>query len=213
MGTFVQDVLTAVPAWVVYVVVFALPFLEASVLLGFVFPGETAIVFGGVLAGQHRVGVVPVLLLAVAGAVTGDAVGYAIGRRYGTSLQTTRLGRAVGEERWRTTEEFLQRRGGPAVFLGRFTALLRALVPGAAGMAGLSYKRFFVWNALGGATWAGLCVLGGYLVGDVIGRYISQAGYVLVGLAVLAVVVHVVRKRRGAAKERSDTATSDPSAR
>lgn len=205
MGTFVQDVLTGVPPWTVYLVVFALPFLEASVLLGFVFPGETALVFGGVLAGQGRVGLVPVLVLAIVGAVAGDAVGYAVGRRYGSGLQTTRLGRVVGDQRWRTTEDFLQRRGGAAVFFGRYTALLRALVPGAAGMAGLPYGRFFAWNALGGGTWASLCVIGGYLVGDVISRYISNAGYVLIGLVVLAVVVHVVRKRR--------RVTSDQSAR
>ena len=203
MGSLVQDVLTGVPSWAVYVAVFALPFLEASVLLGFVFPGETALVFGGVLAGRHRVGVVGVLLLAVAGAVTGDAVGYAVGRRYGSSLQGTRLGRIVGDERWRTTEDFLQRRGGPAVFLGRFTALLRALVPGAAGMARLPYRVFFLWNALGGAVWASACVLGGYVVGDVIGSYLSDAGYVLVAVVVVAVAVHLLRRRRRATSDRS----------
>lgn len=206
MGTFVQDVLTSVPSVVVYLVVFALPFLEASILLGFVFPGETALVLGGVLAGQHRVSLTIVLILAVLGAITGDAVGYAVGRRYGSDLQGTRLGRVVGDERWRTTEDFLQRRGGAAVFFGRYTALLRALVPGAAGMAGMPYRRFFAWNALGGGTWASLCVLGGYFVGDVISRYISNAGYVLIGLVMLAVLVHVVRKRR-------NRATSDQSAR
>lgn len=198
-----QDALTSVPAWVVYLAVFALPFLEASVLLGFVFPGETALVVGGVLAGQHRVGLLGVLGLAILGAVTGDAVGFAVGRRYGSGLQASRLGRLVGADRWRTTEQFLQRRGGTAVFFGRFTALLRALVPGAAGMAGLPYRTFLLYNALGGVAWASACVLGGYVVGDVIGRYLSNAGYVLVGLAVLAVAVHVVRRRR---------ATSDRSA-
>ena len=211
MATFVQDVLTGVPTWVVYVTVFALPFLEASVLLGFVFPGETALVFGGVLAGQHRVNLVLVLVLAVLGAITGDAVGYAVGRRYGTGLQATRLGQVVGQDRWRTTEEFLQRRGGPAVFLGRFTALLRALVPGAAGMAGLPYRTFFVWNAIGGATWASACVLGGYVVGDVISRYISSAGYVLIGLVVVAVAVHLIRRRRH--RDPAGTATSGRSER
>ncbi len=203
MASFVQDVLTSVPSWVVYLTVFALPFLEASVLLGFVFPGETALVLGGVLAGQGRVSVALVLLLAVLGAISGDAVGYAVGRRYGTGLQQTRLGQKVGDERWRTTEDFLQRRGGPAVFLGRFTALLRALVPGAAGMAGLPYRTFFLWNAVGGAVWASACVLGGYVVGDVIGRYISTAGYVLVGVVVLVAAVHVVRSRRRTTSDRS----------
>lgn len=212
MGAFVQDVLTAVPHWVVYLTVFALPFLEASVFLGFVIPGETALVFGGVLAGQGKVSLVAVLLLAVGGAISGDAVGYAVGRRYGSGLQASRLGQKVGDARWRTTEEFLQRRGGPAVFFGRFTALLRAMVPSAAGMAGLPFRTFALWNVTGGALWAGACVLGGYAVGDVIGRYLSSAGYVLIGLAVVAVAVHLVHKRRRERKD-GDAATSDLSAR
>jgi membrane-associated protein len=195
MAAFVQDLLATVPAWAAYLIVFSLPFLEASIFLGFVFPGETALVFGGVLASQGHVSLLAVILLAILGAVTGDGIGYAVGRRYGSSLQVSRLGRVVGPERWQTTEDFLQRHGGPSVFLGRFTALLRALVPGAAGMARLSYPTFAIWNLLGGTAWASACVLGGWAVGDVIGQYLSGAGYVIVGLVAVAVVLYVVRSR------------------
>ena len=206
MAGFVQGVLDGVPSWVLYLAVFALPFLEASVFLGFVIPGETALVFGGVLASQHKVSLTTVLLLAVLGAITGDAVGYGVGRRWGRSLQKTRLGRKVGEKRWATTERFLVRRGAPAVFFGRWTALLRAMVPSAAGMAHLPYRTFALWNALGGTLWAVTCVVGGYLAGDVIGRWFSNAGWVIVALAALALAVHLVRSRR-------ERATSDRSER
>ena len=169
------------PNWVLYLTVFLLPFLEASVFLGFVFPGETALVFGGVLASQGRVSLTTVLLLAIAGAITGDAIGYAVGRRYGAGLQASRLGQRIGDDRWDVTERFLHRRGGTAVFFGRWTALLRAMVPGAAGMAQLPYRTFALYNVLGGTLWAVACVLGGYLVGDVIGRFVSGFGYVIAG--------------------------------
>ncbi|MGB8649214.1 MAG: DedA family protein [Mycobacteriales bacterium] len=196
MASLVQDALSSVPAWVIYATVFALPFLEASVFLGFVFPGETALVFGGVLASQHKVSLSVLMLLAVVGAISGDAVGYGVGHRYGASLQASRLGRKVGDHRWKTTEEFLQRRGGPAVFFGRWTALLRAMVPSAAGMARLPYRTFALWNAVGGTLWAVACVGGGYLVGDVIGTYVSDVGYVILALAALLVAVHLARKHR-----------------
>ena len=202
MASVIHDLLTSVPAWAVYLIVFALPFLEASIMLGFVIPGETALVFGGVLAGngQNSVGVGAVLVVAVAGAIAGDAIGYLVGRRYGPTLQLSRLGLIVGEPRWRTAEEFVRRRGGPAVFLGRFTALLRALVPGVAGMAQLPYRTFALWNVLGGATWAGICVIGGWALGDVITTYLSSAGYAVFGLAVVfAVVLYVLHRRRGPA--------------
>lgn len=196
MAGWIESALGGVPHWVLYLTVFLLPFLEASVFLGFVIPGETALVFGGVLASQHRVSLTVVLLLAIAGAVLGDAIGYAVGRRYGAGLQASRLGQRIGDERWLVTERFLHRRGGTAVFFGRWTALLRAMVPGAAGMARIPYRTFAIYNILGGTLWAIACVLGGYLVGDVIGRFVSGFGYVIGGLALLLLVAHVVKKRR-----------------
>jgi undecaprenyl-diphosphatase len=193
---FVNSVLTGFPVWALYLAVFLLPFLEASILLGFVFPGETALVFGGAVGTQNGASLTVLLLLAIAGAITGDAVGYAVGRRYGQTLQATKLGRLVGEERWVTTESFLLKRGGTAVFFGRWTALLRAMVPGAAGMARLPYRTFFFYNALGGTLWAVACVLGGYLAGETIARYVTSFGYVVLGLVVVAVVVAVVHRRR-----------------
>lgn len=196
MAGFVEDVLGEVPNWVIYLTVFLLPFLEASIFLGFVFPGETALVFGGVLASQGRVSLSVLLALAVVGAILGDTVGYAVGRRYGAGLQASRLGTRIGDARWKATEDFLHRRGGPAVFFGRWTALLRAMVPGAAGMARLPYGTFLLWNAVGGTIWAVACVDGGFLVGDVISRFVSGIGYAIGGVALLALVVHFVRRRR-----------------
>ena len=209
MAGWVQDVLGGVPTWVLYLAVFALPFLEASVFLGFIFPGETALVFGGVLASQGEVSLGTVLALAVIGAITGDAVGYAVGRRWGRGLQVSRLGRKVGEERWATTERFLRRRGAPAVFFGRWTALLRAMVPSAAGMAHLPYRTFALWNALGGTLWAVTCVVGGYLAGDVIGNYVSDAGWVIAAVAVVLVGAHLVKTRRDKGRI-GDTTTLEP---
>lgn len=208
MAAFVEDVLNGVPHWVIYLTVFLLPFLEASVFLGFIFPGETALVFGGVLASQGKVSLSLLLVLAVAGAITGDAVGYAVGRRYGAGLQASRIGQVIGDARWKTTEEFLQRRGGPAVFFGRWTALLRAMVPGAAGMARLPYRTFALWNALGGTIWAVACVYGGYLVGDVIGRFVSGFGYIIGAVVLLALTVHFVRRYRENKKVTSDEIAS-----
>jgi undecaprenyl-diphosphatase len=204
---FVDGVLTSVPTWVVYLAVFGLPFLEASVFLGFVFPGETALVLGGVLASQGRLSIGVVLALAIVGAIAGDAVGYAIGRRFGPGLQSSRLGQLVGEKRWRASERFLHRRGAPAVFFGWFTALLRAMVPSAAGMAKLPYRTFALWNALGGSLWAAAFVLAGYLAGESykqVERYLGRGALALTAVIVLTfVVVHFVRRRRATPSETS----------
>ncbi len=227
----VEDVLVSVPTWTVYLLVFLLPFVECSLFVGFVFPGETVLVLGGVLAsgalpGSGRVGLVTLCVLATLGAVLGDSVGYAAGRRYGPAVQRSRLGRLVGPARWRTAEGFLRRRGGPAVFFGRFTALLRALVPSAAGMSRLPFRTFLAWNAAGGLVWANGCVLGGYAAGASyhrLERWLGTGALVLTGAAGVALVaVHLVRRYRGHGSlvqealdlpDGDDAATSVPSGR
>jgi undecaprenyl-diphosphatase len=79
------------------------------------------------------------------------------------------------------------------------------MVPGAAGMAKLPYRTFAIYNILGGTIWAIACVVGGYLVGDVISRFVSGFGYVIAGIVVLLVIAHFIKKYR------EKRATSDPS--
>ena len=129
------------------------------------------------------------IAVAVACAIAGDSVGYEFGRKFGPGLRRSRLGRKVGENRWNTVDAFIERHGGKAVFLGRLTALLRALMPSMAGMSGMRYRTFLLWNAAGAVLWAPGCVLLGYAFAsalNVVGQTLTWAP-----LAILAVVVVV----------------------
>jgi membrane protein DedA with SNARE-associated domain/membrane-associated phospholipid phosphatase len=159
------DRILALHGWAALALVFLLPALEASAFLGVVVPGEIAVLLGGVLAFQHRVSLPAVLVAAIAGAIVGDTLGYLVGRRWGHTILQGSIGRLVRREHLDRAERYLAERGGPAVFLGRFTAALRALIPGLAGMAGLRYRTFVVYNAAGGAVWATGFVLLGYVAG------------------------------------------------
>jgi membrane protein DedA with SNARE-associated domain/membrane-associated phospholipid phosphatase len=159
------DRILALHGWAVVAVVFLLPALEASAFVGVVFPGEIAVLLGGVLAFQHRAPLPAVIAAAVAGAIIGDTVGYLVGRRWGRTILHSSIGRLVRREHLDRAERYLAERGGPAVFLGRFTAALRALIPGLAGIAHLRYRTFAVYNAAGGAVWATGFVLLGYAAG------------------------------------------------
>src|SRR5437899_11987260 len=150
-----------------YALVFLLPALESSAFIGFLFPGELAVLLGGVLAYQGRVSLPWVAAAAIAGAIVGDSVGYAVGARWGEVLfRTGIVHRLVTPERRRKAEELPRRRGATAVLIGRFTAVARVLVPGLSGMAGLKYRRFLFANAVGGILWGGGFTLLGYLAGD-----------------------------------------------
>jgi len=102
-----------------------LVFGEAALFIGFILPGETAVLVAGVVASQGRVNVAIVCLLVVVAAITGDSVGYAIGNRYGESLMKLPILKRRRGALDRALEG-LRRRGPIYVFIGRFTAFLRA---------------------------------------------------------------------------------------
>jgi undecaprenyl-diphosphatase len=187
--------------WLALLIVFAVPALESSVFLGFVFPGETALILGGVLASYGRVSLWAVLVAGISGAIIGDSVGYLVGREFGRRLLASRPGRRlIKPGRIERAEDYLARRGGRAVFFGRFTAALRALVPGLAGVARMPYRVFLPFNVAGGATWGTIMVLLGYLAGASwkrVAGYATQVGIALFVVVVLALVVgHLVRSAR-----------------
>jgi membrane protein DedA with SNARE-associated domain len=199
------DQLLATPAWLVLLVVFALPALESSAFLGFLFPGETAVLLGGVAAGQGHLPLAAVAAAGIAGAVLGDAIGFQVGRRWGRRLLDSTLGRFVDARHLDRGERALRRGGVWAVFLGRFTAALRVLIPGLAGMAGMRPRRFLAANVAGGAAWGVLVATAGYLAGNswhTVAHYLSGAGLALTAAAVGALVVfhlgRVLLRGRGA---------------
>ena len=195
----VEQALVSLPAPAVLGAVFLLPALESSAFVGVVFPGEIAVVVGGVVAHYGGLPLAAVLVAAISGAILGDSVGYLVGRRYGHSLIRRLPERLVKPSHVEATMSALNRLGGRAVFVGRFTAALRALVPGMAGMAGMHYRTFLVWNVVGGAVWATGFVLLGYFAGSgyaAIEKRVSYGGLVLLGLVVVGIVVAVLRHRR-----------------
>jgi membrane-associated protein len=182
---------SALPAWAVYAVVGALVFGEAAVFIGLVLPGETALLFGGALAGMGELSLPGLAVLAVLAAVAGDSVGYEVGRRLGPRLTQSRAGRFVGERRWARAESVMARRGGWAVLFGRWVGVLRALMPAIAGTTRMPYRRFLLFNAIGGTLWALAVVVAGFLAGASWERVQTYLGDVS-GVAVIAVVVAII---------------------
>jgi len=193
------DLLAGVPPAVVLAVVFALPALEASTLIGVFVPGETAILVGGVLAWHGRVSLSSVLAAAALGAIVGDSVGYWVGSRWGNRIIAGRIGRVIGERRWARARRHLARKGLWTVVVGRFPPVARTLVPVLAGSAHMPYRRFLAGNALGGVVWASASALAGYLAGDAwqrVERVQQVVGVIALAIAAAAVVLLRLRSRR-----------------
>ena len=195
MGHILDGILR-LPPWMALALVFLLPAVEASAFLGVIIPGEIGVILGGVMANQHKLPLSAVLIAGVLGAVLGDTVGYWVGHRWGETLLRKIPNRVLKPQRISEAEQSIRKFGGKSVFIGRFTAALRALIPGLAGMSRLPYSRFLMWNAAGGTLWAVAFVLLGYLAGSQYTRIEHYANYIGLGLLVVIVAALVVRHRR-----------------
>lgn len=181
----VIDTLLDVPPGIALLIIAALVFAEAALFFGFVLPGETAVVYGGVLAAAGKVPVVLVLAVVVVAAVAGDSVGFEVGRKLGPRLVRAPVLRNH-PDRFEEAQAYLRRRGGRAVVMGRFTAFLRAVMPGLAGASRMEYRRFLVFNVIGGLIWSSACVLLGYFAAHSIST-ISHALGVTSGVIVVSI--------------------------
>ncbi|MCL4312565.1 MAG: DedA family protein [Actinobacteria bacterium] len=188
-----------------YVLIGALAFGEASIMLGFVIPGETAVLLGGVLASFHRVDLGMVMVISMVAAVAGDSVGYALGLLIGPWLLQHRP--LKGKAAVKRADDLLAKRGGWAVLVGRYIAGARALMPGLAGIARMRYRTFFIFNAVGGVSWAAFYTTAGYLAGSSWKQVLAVAGraeaIVVAVLVVIAVAYFVVRHRNRRRKSSS----------
>ncbi|MDE0805482.1 MAG: bifunctional DedA family/phosphatase PAP2 family protein, partial [Acidimicrobiales bacterium] len=205
MGTLIDSLVGLASPWL-YVVVALLAAAESAALVGLVVPGEAALLVGGFAASQGRVSLPILIVAATVAAIVGDSIGYELGRHFGPRVRVTRVGRWVGEDRWTKAEGFIERRGGPAVLLGRWVGLLRALVPGVAGMTRMPYPRFLVWNVLGALVWAPTVVSAGYFAGSSfkrVERWFGRASLLLLAVALSAAGLWAVA--RWIAEHRSAT--------
>jgi membrane protein DedA with SNARE-associated domain len=182
----------------VYTLVGLLVFAEDALFVGFVLPGETAAVLGGVAAARGHVDLPAMIAVVIVAAILGDSVGYEVGHHLGPRLLPTRA-RRRRSQRVDAARDLLARRGSAAVFLGRFIAFFRAVVPALAGAARMPYRRFLVFNAAGGLLWGTGTVLVGYLAANsyaAVEQTIGEAAaLVVLAVAVAAIAVWRIRRR------------------
>jgi membrane protein DedA with SNARE-associated domain len=184
-----EHVLSLDPLWLL-VVCGLLVFAEDAIFVGFVIPGETAAVVAGVASSIQGVPLAAAIAVVVVAAVVGDTVGYEVGKHFfGPKVLQHRV-LAGHTHRIERANAFLRRRGGIAVFLGRFTAFFRAMMPALAGAARMPYRRFVKWNAIGGLIWGTVFVVLGHVAGHSYHQIEKKAGRgVAIGLAVAVVAV------------------------
>ena len=179
-----------------FILLILLAFTEAAVFVGFVLPGETSLLIGGVLAHSKVWPLWLFIICAIVGAIAGDSVGYEVGKHFGPRIKTTQFGKFVGEKRWKLAEHIFAKYHGGAIFFGRAQALLRALVPALAGMNKVPYRTFLKWNAAGGIFFSSIVIVLGYEFANslhVLEKYLKY--WAIFFLIVVITVVIILKKK------------------
>jgi membrane protein DedA with SNARE-associated domain len=172
-------------------------FLETSILVGLLVPGDTIVIVSST-AVSSAAEYWALLITVIVGSLAGESVGFALGRLFGPRLRASRLGIRIGGGHWERAERYLARRGGLAVFISRFLPVLHALIPLTVGMSPMRYRRFMAWTAPACTLWAFAYITVGTLAAGsyrTVGDRLHYAGYLFVGgIAVFLLLVFGIRK-------------------
>ncbi|MFC3832898.1 MULTISPECIES: DedA family protein [Deinococcus] len=181
-----------------YAGLFGIVFAESGLLAGFFLPGDSLLITAGLLAKQGSLNLPGVMLAVGAGAIVGDSVGYAIGRKFGPAVFRREDSRLLRPEYVVRTQAFFDRHGPRALILARFVPVLRTVAPTMAGVGQMPYRRFLTYNVLGGLLWALGVPLLGYALGGLIpnlDRYILVLVGIVVVVSFIPVAVELLKAR------------------
>ena len=209
-----EDRLASLGSITLLLVVWGIVFVESGLLVGFFLPGDSVLFAAGLLAGDPRTGV-SVWLLAggvVVAAVTGDAVGYTIGRRGGRPLLERREGKLLGPGALRRAEAFYERWGWWSVVIARWIPWIRTFCPVLAGAARMPYPRFLSANLVGALVWGAGLVFLGYAAASLPGvrNAAIAVGITVATLSTVPGLVRAVRHRRQAREARPGESPPTP---
>lgn len=185
--------------WGGYLVLVAIVFTETGLLVGFFLPGDSLLITAGLVAAAGGLNIWWINVLLAVAAVSGDSVGYAIGARIGPRLFTREKSLLFNPAHVERTRRFYARHGAKTIVIARFVPIIRTFAPVVAGVGTMEYRRFLVYNIVGGVGWVTSMTWAGYLLGRAIpniGEYVHVVVVIVIVLSVIPIVVEIFRERR-----------------
>jgi len=200
-------------AWGGYPALAAVVFLETGAMVFFL-PGDSLLVMAGLYAAKGDLDILGLNALLIPLAIAGDATSYWIGTRTGPHLFNRPRSRFFRPEHVRAAHEFYERHGGAAIIIARFMPLVRTFVPVVAGIGGMSYRRFAVFNVVGAAAWVASMTLIGFVLGSQFPLLVQHIEKVIIAVVLLSILPGIVEwlraRRRAATAARSSRAERVP---
>ena len=174
--------------WGGAVLVCVIVFIETGLFAGFFLPGDSLLVTAGVFAAAGILNIATLLPLVVLCAITGDQVGYWIGRQAGQALYRREDSLFFKRRHLAQAHDFYENYGGKAVIMARFVPIARTFCPPVAGAANMRYSRYLAYDIVGGCCWAGGLILGGYFLGRSVPNIGERIHFVILGVIVLSLL-------------------------
>lgn len=179
-------------------------FAESGLLIGFFLPGDTLLFTAGFFAAQGFFGLSfwPLLLGCMAAAIIGDNVGYTLGHKLGPKIFRRPESLFFSRDNVKRAEQFYERYGGKTIILARFVPVVRTFAPILAGVGSMPYRKFLVFNVVGGCLWTVVLISLGYALGNVPGakNYVHLIVGLIVVLSILPAIWHLLGSRASRAK-------------
>ena len=173
-------------------------FCETGLLIGFFLPGDSLLVTAGLFAARGDLHVGSLLISLSLAAIVGDSLGYNIGARTGPKLFNRPDSWLFNRKHLLATKEFYERHGPFTIVIARFVPIVRTFAPVVAGVGAMAYKRFVVYNVIGGIGWVLSMILGGYFLGQLvpnIHKNIDKVILVVIFLSLLPIFIKYFKDR------------------
>ncbi len=184
-----------------YVALAIIVFTETGLMIGFFLPGDSLLVTAGLFAAKGDLNIVVLNVLLMACAILGDATGYYIGKKLGPALFRKEDSLLFKKKHLIATHEFYERHGGKTIIIARFVPIVRTFAPVVAGMANMGYRRFALFNIIGGIGWVFSMTMIGYVLVKVFPateQHIEKVIIIVILLSLLPGVIEWLRARKRA---------------
>jgi len=183
-------------------------FAETGLAVGFFLPGDSLLVVAGLFAATGKLNLAILLSTLFVAAVVGDAVGYYTGLRLGPRLFKRQKSLLFRPSHLQKAHAFYEKYGGKTIIIARFVPIVRTFAPIVAGAANMPYRRFVVFNIVGGFLWVFSMILSGYFLGNILksrfgidlDEHIEWVVIIVVVLSLMPAVIEVLKSRREKAR-------------
>ncbi len=186
---------------VIYIILFLVIFVETGLIVMPFLPGDSLLFTAGLFAASGELNLFYILGLLMIAAVLGDNVNYWVGRRLGLRVFEWKIRgkQIVKPEYLAKTEAFFEKRGVAAIIMARFVPIVRTFTPFAAGVGKMAYRKFFLFDVIGGVLWISSMTLAGFFLGEIpwVRENIEKMVLVIIFISVLPMLITLMKSKFG----------------